>query len=60
MKTKVAKCSKLTSLVVQWIRIHLSMQRTWFDPWSGKIPHAMGQLRPCTTAGEPEPGACAQ
>ena len=26
---------------------------------SGKIPHAMGQLRPCTTASEPEPGACA-
>ena len=31
-----------------------------FDPWFGKIPHALGQLSPCTTAIEPElqsPGA---
>ena len=24
-----------TSLVVQWARIHLPMQGTWFDPQSG-------------------------
>ena len=23
-----------------------------FDPWSGKIPHAMGQLSPCATTTE--------
>ena len=23
-----------------------------FDPWSGKNPHAAGQLRPCTTTTE--------
>ena len=26
-----------------------------FDPWSGKISHAMGQLNLCTTAIDPEP-----
>ena len=34
---------------VQWFRIHLSMQRTWLDPWSRKIPPAMGQLSLCIT-----------
>ena len=24
-----------------------------FDPWSGKIPHATGQLSPCATTTEP-------
>jgi len=24
-----------------------------FDPWSGKIPHASGQLCPCAVATEP-------
>ena len=24
-----------------------------FYPWPGKIPHAMGQLSPCTAATEP-------
>ena len=33
-----------TSLVVQWLRIHLPMQGTWFHLWSGKIPLAWGQL----------------
>ena len=28
------------SLVVQWLRNHLPKQRTRFDPWSGKTPHA--------------------
>ena len=34
-----------TSLVVQWLRIHWSLQG--FDPWSRKIPHALEQLSPC-------------
>ena len=29
------------------------MQGTWFDPWSRKIPHAMGQLSLCTRTAEP-------
>ena len=29
------------------------MQGTWFYPQSGKIPHASGQLSPCTTTTEP-------
>ena len=41
------------SLVVQWLRIHTAMQRHRFDPWSGKIPHAAGQLSPCATTTEP-------
>ena len=24
----------------------------WFSPWSGKIPHALGQLSPCTATTE--------
>ena len=24
-----------------------------FDPWFGRIPHALGQLSPCTTTTEP-------
>ena len=42
-----------TSLVVWWLRIHLPMQRTWFDPWSRKIPHAMEQLSLQTATTEP-------
>ena len=30
-----------TFLVLQWIKIRLPMQGTGFDPWSGKIPHAL-------------------
>ena len=29
-----------------------------FDPWSGKLPHAAGQLSPRATATEPAPRAC--
>ena len=32
-----------TSLVVQWLRIHLPMQGHRFEPWSGKILHAAEQ-----------------
>ena len=38
-----------TLLVVQWLRIHLPMQRTWVNPWSGEIPHASGKLSLCAT-----------
>ena len=39
---------------------HLAMQGTRvYDPWSGKIPRALGQLSPCTTTAEPlEPKNC--
>ena len=38
-----------TSLVAQWLRI----RRGWgFDPWSRKIPHAMGKLNQCATTSE--------
>ena len=37
-----------TSLVVQWLRIHLAMQARGFNPWSGiKFSHAKEQLSPC-------------
>ena len=39
-------CNLGTSLVVQWKRILLPVQRTWLNPWSRKIPHAMEQLKP--------------
>ena len=42
-----------TSLVAQWLRIHLGCKRQGFDRWSGaKIPHAWGQLSLGTTATE--------
>ena len=54
--------SEGTSLVFQWLRICLPMQMgTWgFDPWSRKIPDAVGQLNPCITTAEAcAPRACA-
>ena len=27
-----------TSMVIQWLRIHLPVQETWVDIWVGKIP----------------------
>ena len=41
-----------TSLVAQWLRPCLPMQGTQFEPWSGKIPHAIQQLSLCATATE--------
>ena len=29
-------------------------RRHGFDPWSGKIPHALEQLTPCASAVEPD------
>ena len=45
------------SLVAQWWRICLPCWRHRFDPWSEKIPHATGQLSPCTATIEPGPRA---
>ena len=42
-----------TSLLAQWLRIHLPVHGTWFDPQSGKIPPAEGQLSACATTTEP-------
>ena len=45
-----------TSLVAQWLRICLPMLGTRVrEPWSGKIPHAVEQLSPCSTTTEPVP-----
>ena len=41
------------SLVAQWWGVHLPMQKTWFDPWSERIPHAEKQLSLCATTIEP-------
>ena len=35
-----------TALVVQLLRTRLVVRDDPFDPWSGKIPHGMGQLSP--------------
>ena len=43
-----------TSLVAQWLRIHLPMQKLRFNPWSRMIPHAVGQLSPNAASTEPE------
>ena len=41
------------SLVVQWLRICLQCRGHGFEPWSGKIPHAVEQLGPWATTTEP-------
>ena len=41
------------SLGVQWLGIHLPIQRTQVRSLMGKNPHATEQLRPCTTPAEP-------
>ena len=46
------KNSPGTSLVVQWLRIHLSMQGTWVWSPVQKIPYAMRQLSSQATASE--------
>ena len=51
--TKVLRTEPWTSLVVQWLRIHLPMQGTWFNPQSGKTPHAVEQLSQCAGATGP-------
>ena len=41
------------SLVAQWLRIACQGRGHGFEPWSGKIPHAVEQLTPCATTTEP-------
>ena len=41
------------SLTKKKKRMRLTMQGTRFEPWSGRIPHAVGQLGLCATAAEP-------
>jgi len=43
-KIPVFKNNIKASLVAQWQRTYWPMQETWFVAWSGKIPHAEGQL----------------
>lgn len=48
------------SLLAQQLKILLPCKRHVFDPWSKKMPHAIGQLRPWATTIEPfalEPGS---
>ena len=40
------------SLMVQDLGVCPPMRGHRFDPWSRKIPHAMGQLNPCCTTTE--------
>ena len=42
-----------TSLVVQWIKIHLPMLGAGSDVWSRKTPQAVEQWSLCATATEP-------
>ena len=38
---------KMTSLVIQQLRIHLAMQGTWGQSLVWEDPTCMGELRPC-------------
>ena len=40
--------------MVQWLRIRLPCRGHGFDPWSSKIPHAVGQLTSLAISTEPE------
>ena len=52
--------SNLVTRFLQRLRIRLPIRGDRFYSWSGKIPHAVGQLSPRPTATEPEhPGDCA-
>ena len=42
-----------TSLLVQYLSICLAMQGTWFNAWSGRSPHSLGQLSPQATTKDP-------
>ncbi|XP_073657573.1 serologically defined colon cancer antigen 8 isoform X3 [Tursiops truncatus] len=46
---------ELEEQCVQHGRLHeiMKQRRHGFDPWSGKIPHAVEQLSPCATTTEP-------
>ena len=48
------------ALMVEWLTA-LQCKGHQFDPWSKKIPHALGQLRLSTTTTEAcTPSACAR
>ena len=44
--------------VVQRLRLACQFRGHRFDPWSRKIPHAVGQLSPRATTIVPESRAC--
>ena len=46
------------SLVVQRLRTACQFRGHRFDPWSRKIPHAVGQLSPCATTTVLESTTC--
>ena len=48
LKSFIDKYTLGASLVVQSLKIRLPMQGHEFNPWFRKIPHAGGQLSPCT------------
>ena len=55
-------CLPGASLLAQTVEESACLHREhWFNPWSGKIPHATGQLSPCATTTDEArvPGACA-
>ena len=64
LKKKKKKLLKLKNKLPWWLRGKESAcqcRRHGFEPWSGKISHALGQLSMCTTTIEPallEPGRC--
>ena len=46
-------CGRQTSLVVQWLKIHLAVQGMQVQSLAGvKIPHTTEQLSPCATSKE--------
>ena len=50
-KVSTERIDFFASLVVQWLRIHLPIQRTWVRSLVGETeaPHALGQLSPLAT-----------
>ena len=49
------------SFGVQWLRIACQCRGHQFDPWSRKIPHALGQLSPCAITPQVHmPRACSR
>ena len=50
---KDQKLPKTLLVVAQWLRIYLPMQGTWVWFLLQKIPHAIGQLGPCTATTSP-------
>ena len=44
LRTKSTRGFSGTSLVVQWLRIHLAMQETQVRSLGGKTPHVMEKL----------------